>query len=172
MEERFLGIGELARRTGTKVQTIRYYEEIGLLPPPPRTAGNQRRYGRDHQQRLAFVRHARELGFSLEAIRTLLDLVDRPDQPCEKADAVARARLAEVESRLQRLQALKEELERMICECRGGRVAQCRVIEVLADHGHCLYADHGSPERRRTRRGGEGRWNSGGGRPSGSWAEG
>ncbi len=156
--EEFLGIGELARRTGTKVQTIRYYEKIGLLPEPPRTSGNQRRYDRSRQQRLAFIRHARELGFSLDAIRTLLDLVDRPEQPCEKADAVAKARLAEVESRIVRLLALKEELERMVCECRGGRVAQCRVIEVLADHGRCLYADHRAPDRRR-----HGRQASGGG---------
>ncbi len=164
----FLGIGELARRTGTKVQTIRYYEEIGLLPPPPRTVGNQRRYDRAAQQRLAFIRHARELGFSLDAIRTLLDLVDHPEQPCERADAVARARLAEVESRIVRLLALKEELERMVCECRGGRVAQCRVIEVLADHGRCLYADHQAPDPAEVGGGGEGRWRSAGGGRSAS----
>ncbi len=168
MEEEFLGIGELARRTGTKVQTIRYYEEIGLLPPPPRTAGNQRRYDRGRRQRLAFIRHARELGFSLDAIRTLLDLVDRPDQPCEKADAVARARLVEVESRIARLLALREELQRMVRECRGGRVAQCRVIEVLADHGRCLYADHQAPEKGKGDGGGERAWNSDGGRHSAS----
>ena len=162
MTEELLGIGDLARRTGTKVQTIRYYEEIGLLPPPVRTAGNQRRYDRAAQQRLAFIRHARELGFSLDAIRTLLDLVDRPDQPCEQADAVARARLAEVESRITRLLALRDELARMVSECRGGRVAQCRVIEVLADHGRCLYADHQAPDPAEVRRGGDRRWASAG----------
>ncbi len=164
----FVGIGELARRTGTKVQTIRYYEEIGLLPPPARTTGNQRRYDRAAQQRLAFIRHARELGFSLDAIRTLLDLVDHPEQPCERADAVARARLAEVESRIVRLLALREELQRMVRECHGGRVAQCRVIEVLADHGRCLYADHQAPDRTGVRRGGDRQWASADGQRSAS----
>ena len=71
-------IGQLAERTGCKVQTIRYYEQIALMPKAARTAGNQRRYGRWHLERLAFVRHSRELGFSLEAIRELLSLVDNP----------------------------------------------------------------------------------------------
>ena len=69
-----IGIGDLSRATGCKVQTIRYYEEIGLMPEPKRTAGNQRRYGRRHVDRLAFIRHSRELGFSLEAICELLSL--------------------------------------------------------------------------------------------------
>ncbi len=140
-----LSIGHLARETGCKVQTIRYYETIGLMPAPARTAGNQRRYGRRHVDRLAFIRHARELGFSLEAIRSLMSLADDPDQPCEAADQIARIQLVQVESRIERLQALKTELERMIEQCRGGRIADCRVIEVLADHAQCLHPDHGGP---------------------------
>ena len=73
-----LTIGALGRKTGTKVQTIRYYEQIGLMPEPDRTEGGQRRYGDNEQDRLAFIRHARQLGFSLEAIRELLDLSDQP----------------------------------------------------------------------------------------------
>lgn len=142
------GIGELARRTGTNAQTIRWYERIGLLPPPPRTEGGQRRYDRRHLERLAFIRHARELGFSLDAVRSLLRLVDRPDAPCEEADAIARARLAEVESRIRRLEALREELVRMVEACRGGQARECRVIRVLADHRLCLYEDHRRPRRR------------------------
>ena len=130
-------IGTVAKTSGVKVPTIRYYEQIGLLPPPPRTDGNRRLYGSGDLRRLAFIRHARELGFEIEAIRTLLALQDRPGQSCAEADAIARARLLEVESRLNSLNALKVELERMLAECAHGRIADCRVIEVLADHGEC-----------------------------------
>ncbi|GIK80983.1 MAG: MerR family transcriptional regulator [Alphaproteobacteria bacterium] len=125
-------IGDLARETGCKVQTIRYYEQIGLMPEPGRTSGNQRRYDRVHVERLAFVRHARELGFPLEAIRELLGLADDPDRSCEAADRIARRQLEHVESRISRLRTLEAELKRMIRQCRGGRVADCRVIEALA----------------------------------------
>jgi len=140
-----MGIGALARRTGTKVQTIRYYEEIGLMPPPERTAGGQRRYDRQALDRLAFIRHAREMGFSLDMVRELLELSDQPARSCEAADAIARRHLGEVELKLRRLEALKRELERMIGECRGGRIAECRVIEVLADHSECLTRRHDDP---------------------------
>ncbi len=125
-------IGDLARETGCKVQTIRYYEQIGLMPEPGRTSGNQRRYDLRHVERLAFIRHARELGFPLEAIRELLGLADDPDRSCEAADRIARRQLEQVESRIGRLQTLKAELKRMIRQCLGGRVADCRVIEALA----------------------------------------
>jgi DNA-binding transcriptional MerR regulator len=129
-------IGELSRRTQVKVPTIRYYERIGLLPPPPRTEGQQRRYDKSALARLAFIRHARELGFDLDAIRTLLSLQDSPDQPCAAADRIAKDRLVEVESRIAALDALRTELRRMIDECASGRVAECRVIETLADDSH------------------------------------
>lgn len=125
-------IGRLAAAAGVKAPTIRYYEEIGLLPPPERSAGNQRLYGDAHQQRLAFIRHARELGFSLEAIRELLRLSDDPDQSCAAADAIARRQLAAVDSRIARLTALRGELGRMLRQCSSGRIADCRVIEALA----------------------------------------
>jgi len=84
-----LTIGELARRSGYAVQTLRYYEQIGLMPKPPRSSGGQRRYGEDLQRRLLFIRHARDLGFEIEDIRSLLDLASRPDQPCASVDAIA-----------------------------------------------------------------------------------
>ena len=140
-----LSIGELGWRTETKVETIRYYEQVELLPPPERTEGNQRRYGRAEIEKLAFIRHARDLGFPLDAIRDLLGLSDHPDQSCAAADAIAKAQLAEVESRLARLTALKAELERMVVQCAGGRIAECRVIEVLGDHSLCA-TDHRHPE--------------------------
>lgn len=125
-------IGQLSQRTGVKVPTIRYYEQIGLLLPPPRTEGQQRRYDKEAIARLSFVRHSRELGFEVEAIRTLLSLQDNPDQSCAAADSIAKARLAEVEKRLASLAALRAELQRMINECACGRVGECRVIETLA----------------------------------------
>ncbi|MFT8243509.1 MerR family transcriptional regulator [Roseomonas sp. BN140053] len=131
-------IGEAARHSGVKVPTIRYYEEIGLLPAPARTDSQRRLFDAADLRRLAFIRHARELGFAVEAIRTLLSLQDDPQHSCAAADEIARARLGEVEARIARLQALKAELERMLSQCASGQVSNCRVIETLADtsHGH------------------------------------
>ena len=136
-----LTIGGVAEATGCKVQTIRYYEQIGILPSPDRSAGNQRIYEKAHIIRLIFVRHARELGFPLKAIRDLLSLADEPDQSCEAADAIARAQLVQVERRIDRLQSLRTELQRMIEQCKGERIADCYVIEVLNDHTQCV-SDH------------------------------
>jgi DNA-binding transcriptional MerR regulator len=129
-------IGEAARRSGVKAPTIRYYEQIGLAPAPPRSDGNRRHYEIADLRRLAFIRHARELGFEVEAIRALLRLQDHPEQSCAAADAIARARLTEVERRIDSLKALRAELERMISACGRGNVAECRVIETLADRSH------------------------------------
>jgi DNA-binding transcriptional MerR regulator len=137
-----VSIGEAARRSGVKVPTIRYYEQVGLLPEPPRTDGNRRLYASADVRRLAFIRHARELGFDVEAIRTLLTLQDEPGQSCAAADAIARSRLVEVEQRIASLTALRTELERMVRGCEHGRVDECRVIEILADHGKCLHEHH------------------------------
>jgi len=138
-----LTIGTMAKRTGSKVQTIRYYEQIGLMPEPGRTEGGQRRYDSVALDRLSFIRHARDLGFTLSAIRELLDLSDTPDHACAHVDAIAHKQLKAVEARIVRLNALRTELMRMIAECSGGAVADCRVLEVLRDHGECL-ADHGT----------------------------
>lgn len=136
MQTREFSIGEAARESGVKVPTIRYYEEISLLPKIARSEGNRRFYDEGDLHRLAFIRHARELGFDVEAIRTLLALQDRPSQSCESADAIARARLADVEHRIARLELLRAELQTMIRECANGRVSDCRVIETLADGSH------------------------------------
>lgn len=139
-----LSIGDLSRATGVKPTTIRFYEGEGLLSPPGRTEGGHRVYARAHLDRLGFIRHARELGFAMEDIRELLRLADAaPDAPCEGADAIARRHLAGVRERLARLRSLEAELERMT-DCHNGRLAECRVIEVLADaeHGHCVDPTH------------------------------
>ncbi|ETD79825.1 MerR family transcriptional regulator [Rhodobacter capsulatus] len=141
-----LSIGRLSQETGVKVPTIRYYEQIGLMPAAERSTGNQRLYGAAARRRLSFIRHARDLGFPLEAIRDLLGLTDQPDQPCTAVDAIARAQLTTIRSRIARLQALEDELVRMIGHCTHGRIAECRVIEVLGDHGLCAHDHHGTPE--------------------------
>ena len=135
-------IGHVSRAASCKVQTIRYYEQIGLLPVAPRSEGNRRLYAQADIDRLMFIRHARELGFALDAIRDLLSLSDDPNQPCVAADAIARRQLDEVERRIARLGSLKTELMRMIDQCRGGRISDCRVIEVLSNHAHCMADDH------------------------------
>jgi DNA-binding transcriptional MerR regulator len=132
-----LPIGALARRTGVKVPTIRYYEQIGLLGAPPRTGGNQRRYGAPEVERLNFIRHARELGFEIEDIRELLEMAATPQASCHQADSIARSHLSEIDRRLASLTALRVELGRMIEECGHGRICDCRIIEVLADHSQC-----------------------------------
>lgn len=143
--ERELTIGRVAEAADCKVQTIRYYEQIGLVPTPSRTAGNQRRYSRADVERLLFIRHARGLGFPLEAVRDLLSLSDTPDHSCIAADAIARSQLANVEHRIRRLTSLKGELERMIEQCSGGKISDCRVIEALSDHSACTEEDHADP---------------------------
>ena len=137
-----LTIGKLGSSAGVKVPNIRYYEQIGLLPEPDRSAGNQRLYQRAALDRLAFIRHARELGFPLEAIRDLLSLSDRPDQSCAAADIIAKAQLAATRARITRLRALEAELERMVSQCACGTISDCRVIEVLGDHAHCAHNHH------------------------------
>lgn len=130
-------IGKLAAATGVKVPTIRFYEQIGLLPEPPRTASDRRLYDDTASRRLSFIRHARQLGFDIDSIRSLLDLSDHPDRPCGEANAIAERHLADVAEKIARLQALRTELSRMTAECAGGRVSACKVIEVLHDHALC-----------------------------------
>ena len=130
-------IGELARQTGCQPETVRYYERIGLLGDPARSEGGQRRYDARALERLMFIRHARDFGFPVAAVRELLALSDQPDRPCDEVDALARRHLDEVTSRIERLEALRAELLHMITQCAGGKVERCRIIEVLADHRLC-----------------------------------
>ena len=131
-----LMIGDLARETGTKVNTIRFYEEVGLLPVPARTASGRRTYGRKDLRRLAFIRHARALGFGTVVIRSFLNLAEHPEQECGEASAMAARHLADVEQRIKQLMALKTELRGMIAKCgKGRRVADCRILEALDNQG-------------------------------------
>ena len=133
-----MSIGTLARETGVKVPTIRYYESVNLLPPPVRTMSKRRIYDARDVRRLSFIRHARELGFEVDAIRELLALAEQPQRPCAEVDAIAHAHLSDIDSKIERLELLRAEVKRMLGECARGRIRECRVIEVLASHAECL----------------------------------
>ncbi len=124
-------IGRLARQTGVKIPTIRYYEQVGLLPQPRRSPGNQRIYEYGHLMRLTFIRHCRELGFSQAVVRDLLQLFDSPDQPCEAVTNIAHVQREEIDRRITRLMDLRAELDRMITACDGGPIKDCRIVEAL-----------------------------------------
>ena len=129
-----LMIGDLARRAGTKVNTVRFYEESGLLPQPARTASGRRTYGIEDLRRLTFIRHARSLGFGIDVVRSLLELVEHPERECGAASEIATRHLADVERRLRQLKALRTELRRMIAQCgEGRRVANCFILEALGE---------------------------------------
>ncbi|WP_137132039.1 helix-turn-helix domain-containing protein [Rhizobium sp. FY34] len=132
-----LSIGEVSKRTGVKVPTIRYYEQMGLMAPSERSDGNQRRYSRSDVERLAFIRHARDLGFEIERIRELIALSSHPDRPCDGADRIAAIHLAEVREKIDKLKRLEHELERILSHCGGHTVEDCYVIRALSDHGLC-----------------------------------
>lgn len=139
-------IGKLSRVSGVKVTTIRFYEARGLLPPPDRSEGGQRRYGHATADRLLFIRRSRELGLGLDAIGEMLDLAGRsPAHPCDRAQAIARAHLSEVKRRIGALHAVRAELTRILSQLDDGTVNECEVIRSLQDHGSCLHDKHPSP---------------------------
>lgn len=130
-------IGDLSRRTGVKVPTIRYYEQMGLIEVPERSEGNQRRFGKTELERLAFIRHARDLGLTIGSIRELIELSGHADKPCTDADRIAKEQLDSVRERIARLQKLEKELERIATCCTGQTVGDCYVIRALSDHSLC-----------------------------------
>ncbi len=128
-----LSIGSLATARGCEVQTIRYYEQIGILPKPVRTAGGHRLYTHDQMQRLRFVRRSRDLGFSLEAVKELLRLADNREGDCGAVDRIAREHLEDVRAKMSQLAALEQELARMARSCQRGKISNCRIVQVLSD---------------------------------------
>lgn len=132
-----LSIGTLSKRSGVKIPTIRYYESVGVISAPTRTSGNQRRYALDDLSRLHFIKHARDLEFSIEAIRELIDLSGHSDKSCIDVDTIAKTQLAEVRSKIIKLKKLEKELFRIATGCGGDKMANCYVIQSLADHSLC-----------------------------------
>jgi Cu(I)-responsive transcriptional regulator len=128
-------IGDLAKVTGVKIVTIRYYEQAGLLPVPPRTEGNYRTYKPEHLRRLRFIRRLRDLGFTLEQVRDLLRLASDKKQSCDEVDRMTSEHLVTVEAKIRDLQKLASELRRLSRCCQGGgQIAECRIIEALSPH--------------------------------------
>lgn len=125
-------IGQLGKATGTAVETVRYYEKIGLLPEVARTSSNYRSYGSEDVDRLTFIRRARDLGFSIEQVRALLSLADDRERECSDVDRLAKTHLAEVERKIADLSALRAELSATIERCRNGTIAQCQILKALA----------------------------------------
>jgi len=126
-----LSIGTLSQRTGCNVETVRYYERIGLMPPPPRTAGGHRSYGKAHARRLVFIRRCRELGFSIEEIRVLLGLVDGGDYTCGEVKAVTDRHRDDVRRKIADLKKLERTLRDIGAACHGGQVPECPIIDAL-----------------------------------------
>ena len=130
-----LRIGDLAERTGTNTPTIRYYEEIGLLPRPDRQEGNQRRYGDEDVRRLSFIRRCRDFGFSIEQVRTLTSLVQDRSRSCFEARDLAQEHLKEVRAKLKELRELEKSLAGFVesCNvaCASGPGPDCVILEDL-----------------------------------------
>ena len=124
-------IGELARATGTKAETIRYYEREGMMPPADRTDSNYRDYSESHKARLQFIRGARELGFSMAEVRELLDFSEDAKAPCAAVDAMARAHIERVNHKIAALTALRDELARVVDSCAHGKIGECQIVEAL-----------------------------------------
>lgn len=126
-------IGTLSEKAGVKIPTIRYYEINGLLPAAVRTDTNRRTYDEATVRRLRFIRHARDLGFEVDAIRSLLDLADRTEGTSGEVDVAAHRHLAAIDSRLARLTALRAEVQALADRCADGRFGECRIVESLAN---------------------------------------
>ena len=144
-------IGTLSKRTGVNIETIRYYERTGLIDAPPRTPSKRRLFDEHAVHQLAFIRHARELGFDMATVRALLALQSLPDAPCADVTRMAKDQLVAVETRIARLQVLRAELARIIRCCAGGRMADCRIIEALTAGMAPEAGPRGSSRRKRRR---------------------
>jgi MerR family mercuric resistance operon transcriptional regulator len=129
------GIGALSKRTGCNIETIRYYERIGLMPPATRSDGGHRLYGEAQARRLGFIRRTRQLGFTLDDVRTFLRLVDGGRYTCAQVRRITVHHLDGVRQRITDLQRIERSLGSMAAECDGGTIPRCAVIDALFDDG-------------------------------------
>ena len=127
IQEKTLSIGLLSTQTNCKIETIRYYEKIGIFPKPPRTEGGHRIYSENHLKRLVFIRRGRELGFSLEDIRALLKLIDGGGHTCQQVEAITLHHLGNIHQKILDL----KKLEKILAECGGGVVPECPILDAL-----------------------------------------
>ena len=130
-------IGKLSKASGMNIETIRYYERSGLLPVPARSVNGYRYYQDEDIKRLRFIRRGRELGFSLEEIRSLLQLAGQPQQPCCEADQLVQAHLTEVDARIRDLQAIRAVLQQL-AGCQSQTAEHCRLLETLEEKKCCI----------------------------------
>jgi MerR family mercuric resistance operon transcriptional regulator len=128
-------IGEMSKLTGVNIETVRYYERISIMPKPDRTNGGNRQYNRDQLKRLSFIKRCRDLGFSLDEIRALLEMVDRHDFTCGEVHGMTISHLTNVEKKLADLKRLKQSLKKMASECSKGDVPECPIIDTLFELG-------------------------------------
>jgi len=126
-----LTIGKLAKETGTTVETIRYYERVGLIAAPARTNGNYRSYHPDDLEQLRFIRRTRDLGFSLDEVRALMAMAVERDRDCGQVDDLANRHLVAIDRKIADLTALRRELAGVISSCSGGTVAECRILQAF-----------------------------------------
>ena len=126
---------QFAQRTGSNLETVRYYEKIGLLPEPPRSANDYRLYDQSHVDRLRFIMRGRELGFSIEEIRGLLLLVDGGDYTCAEINSVAVTHLNDIRLKIADLKKLAVILEGMASQCSKGQLPECPIIDALSGSG-------------------------------------
>lgn len=126
-----LSIGALSKQSGVNIETIRYYEKIGVMPAPPRSAGGYRLYAPDHLKRLGFVRRGRQLGFSLDELRGLLQLVDGHAYTCAEVHALTLQHLTEVRRKIADLRRLERVMADMVAQCTEDLVPECPVIDAL-----------------------------------------
>ncbi|MEN8108710.1 MAG: helix-turn-helix domain-containing protein [Pseudomonadota bacterium] len=126
-------VGDLATRSGCKVETVRYYEKTGLMPDPPRTEGGHRIYSLDHLKRLFFIRRSRELGFSIEQVKELLRFVDEPDHTCGEVRGMAMLQARAVQDKIDDLKRLQKALNEMAARCKGARykIEYCPIVDAL-----------------------------------------
>lgn len=124
-------IGAMSKHTGVNIETIRYYERIEIMPKPDRTAGGNRQYNHDQLKRLSFIKRSREIGFSIEEIRALLEMVDRRDFTCGEVHSMTINHLASVKEKILALRRLEDALKKMASECSRGDVPDCPILDTL-----------------------------------------
>lgn len=124
-------IGQISEQTDCKIETIRYYEKIGLLPKPSRTEGGYRNYDEEHLKRLVFVRRSRELGFTIEEIRALLKLVDSRDYTCSDIRGIAMKHIVDIRNKIADLKKLEKTLSQIASQCTGDPKPECPIVEAL-----------------------------------------
>lgn len=130
-----LGIGEMSRQTGVNIETIRYFEKIGMMQVPDRTAGGNRQYDGEHLRRLFFINRCRKIGFSQAEIKALLSMIDNQDVTCADVHGIAIAHIADIQQKVRDLRKLEKVLTKMANECTQGNIPECPIIETLFDSG-------------------------------------